>query len=76
MKVRLIAVGERMPDWVDAGYAEYAKRLSGEQVQSAAPMIAAADPEPEPAAEVDLLEGPQLPGKGLDQDAIDQLLRG
>lgn len=30
MKVRLIAVGERMPDWVDAGYAEYAKRLSGE----------------------------------------------
>lgn len=27
MKIRLIAVGERMPDWVDAGFAEYAKRL-------------------------------------------------
>jgi 23S rRNA (pseudouridine1915-N3)-methyltransferase len=30
VKVRLIAIGERMPDWVDTGVAEYAKRLSGE----------------------------------------------
>lgn len=30
MKVRLVAVGERMPDWVVAGYDEYARRLSGE----------------------------------------------
>ncbi len=28
MKARLIAVGERAPDWVAAGYADYAKRLS------------------------------------------------
>lgn len=28
MKVRLIAIGERMPAWVDTGVAEYAKRLS------------------------------------------------
>ena len=28
MKARLIAVGERPPDWVAAGYADYAKRLS------------------------------------------------
>ncbi len=28
MKARLIAVGERAPDWVAAGYAEYARRLS------------------------------------------------
>jgi len=28
MKARLIAVGERAPDWVATGYAEYAKRLS------------------------------------------------
>ena len=28
MKGRLIAVGERAPDWVAAGYADYAKRLS------------------------------------------------
>lgn len=27
MRLHLIAVGNRMPDWVDAGYAEYAKRL-------------------------------------------------
>jgi len=27
MKVRLVAVGERMPEWVQAGVAEYAKRL-------------------------------------------------
>jgi 23S rRNA (pseudouridine1915-N3)-methyltransferase len=30
MRARLIAVGERMPAWVSAGYAEYAKRLSHE----------------------------------------------
>lgn len=30
MKLRLLAVGTRMPDWVEAGYAEYAKRLSGD----------------------------------------------
>lgn len=28
MKARLIAVGERGPDWVATGYVEYAKRLS------------------------------------------------
>ena len=28
MRARLIAVGERTPDWVTAGYADYAKRLS------------------------------------------------
>lgn len=27
MRLHLIAVGNRMPDWVEAGYAEYAKRL-------------------------------------------------
>lgn len=27
MRVRLIAVGTKMPSWVDAGYNEYAKRL-------------------------------------------------
>jgi 23S rRNA (pseudouridine1915-N3)-methyltransferase len=30
MRARLIAVGDRMPAWVGAGYAEYAKRLSHE----------------------------------------------
>ncbi len=30
MHTRLIAVGERMPAWVQQGYAEYAKRLSRE----------------------------------------------
>lgn len=28
MKARLIAVGERAPDWVAAGYTDYSKRLS------------------------------------------------
>lgn len=28
MRVRLIAVGERMPAWVEAGYDEYARRLT------------------------------------------------
>ncbi|WP_151702514.1 23S rRNA (pseudouridine(1915)-N(3))-methyltransferase RlmH [Nitrincola alkalilacustris] len=27
MRIRLIAVGTRMPAWVEAGYGEYAKRL-------------------------------------------------
>lgn len=30
MKVRLIAVGDRMPAWVETGVAEYAKRLTGD----------------------------------------------
>jgi 23S rRNA (pseudouridine1915-N3)-methyltransferase len=30
MKVHLIAVGERMPGWVEAGFGEYAKRLPPE----------------------------------------------
>lgn len=30
MRARLIAVGERMPDWVAEGFAEYRKRLSHE----------------------------------------------
>jgi len=30
MRAYLIAVGERMPAWVQAGYAEYAKRLAHE----------------------------------------------
>ena len=30
MRAHLIAVGERMPAWVQQGYAEYAKRLSRE----------------------------------------------
>ncbi|UZJ42905.1 23S rRNA (pseudouridine(1915)-N(3))-methyltransferase RlmH [Marinimicrobium sp. C6131] len=27
MRIRLIAVGTKMPDWVEEGYGEYAKRL-------------------------------------------------
>lgn len=30
MQIHIIAVGERMPAWVDAGYQEYAKRLPRE----------------------------------------------
>ncbi|WP_018953685.1 23S rRNA (pseudouridine(1915)-N(3))-methyltransferase RlmH [Thioalkalivibrio sulfidiphilus] len=30
MRIHLIAVGERMPAWVDAAYAEYANRLPAE----------------------------------------------
>jgi 23S rRNA (pseudouridine1915-N3)-methyltransferase len=30
MQIHLIAVGERMPDWVNAGYGEYAKRMPPE----------------------------------------------
>ena len=28
MRINLVAVGRRMPDWVDRGFSEYAKRLS------------------------------------------------
>ncbi len=30
MRIHLLAVGQRMPDWVTAGYEEYAKRLPRE----------------------------------------------
>jgi 23S rRNA (pseudouridine1915-N3)-methyltransferase len=29
VRVHLLAVGERMPDWVEAGYRDYARRLRG-----------------------------------------------
>ncbi len=30
MRIHLLCIGRRMPGWVEAGYAEYAKRLPGE----------------------------------------------
>jgi 23S rRNA (pseudouridine1915-N3)-methyltransferase len=30
MRIRLLAVGTRMPGWVEDGFADYAKRLSGD----------------------------------------------
>ena len=30
MKIRLVAIGEKMPRWVKEGYEEYARRLAGE----------------------------------------------
>lgn len=30
MKLRLLAIGNRMPAWVEAGFADYAKRLCGD----------------------------------------------
>lgn len=30
MQIHIVAVGERMPEWVQAGYAEYARRLPHE----------------------------------------------
>lgn len=30
MKLRLLAVGTRMPGWVEEGFSDYAKRLSGD----------------------------------------------
>ncbi len=30
MQIHLIAIGDRMPEWVEAGYREYAKRLPRE----------------------------------------------
>ena len=30
MQIHIIAVGDRMPEWVETGYAEYARRLSRE----------------------------------------------
>jgi 23S rRNA (pseudouridine1915-N3)-methyltransferase len=30
MRIHLLCIGRRMPGWVEVGYAEYAKRLSGE----------------------------------------------
>lgn len=30
MRIRLLAVGQKMPAWVEAGFSEYAKRFSGD----------------------------------------------
>lgn len=50
MRFHLVAVGTRMPDWVDAGFDEYARRLHGgarlqlHEVTAAARRGTAADP--------------------------------
>lgn len=31
MRLQIIAVGQKMPEWVDTAYAEYAKRMPGQQ---------------------------------------------
>ena len=33
MKIKLIALGEKMPQWVNEGYHEYTKRLNGSAIQ-------------------------------------------
>ncbi|MFO1303452.1 MAG: 23S rRNA (pseudouridine(1915)-N(3))-methyltransferase RlmH [Burkholderiales bacterium] len=33
MKLRIVALGHRMPAWVDAGYAEYARRIDLDLVE-------------------------------------------
>lgn len=30
MRIRMIAVGQKMPNWVNEGYQEYAKRITGD----------------------------------------------
>ncbi|MGB1581371.1 MAG: 23S rRNA (pseudouridine(1915)-N(3))-methyltransferase RlmH, partial [Nevskiales bacterium] len=30
MRIHLLAVGRRMPDWVEAGYKEYSRRMPAE----------------------------------------------
>lgn len=30
MRIRMLAVGQKMPDWVNQGYQEYAKRITGD----------------------------------------------
>lgn len=30
MQIKLLAVGQKMPAWVEAGFAEYAKRITGD----------------------------------------------
>ncbi|PJE78993.1 Ribosomal RNA large subunit methyltransferase H [invertebrate metagenome] len=30
MRIRLITVGSRMPDWIEAGYREYSRRIGGD----------------------------------------------
>lgn len=32
MRIRIIAVGSKMPDWVEQGYADYAKRMPRDSV--------------------------------------------
>lgn len=64
-------------EYIEDGLERVARRLSGEEPAGETSPAGAAVCKPETGedAEVDLLEGPQLPGKGLDQDAIDRLLR-
>ena len=50
MRIRLIAVGQRLPSWIDAGCAEYVKRLPREWSFELIALKGAPRPEGKPAA--------------------------
>lgn len=50
MRIRLIAVGQRLPSWIDAGCEEYIKRLPREWSFELIALKAAARPEGKPVA--------------------------
>ncbi|MEM7406186.1 MAG: 23S rRNA (pseudouridine(1915)-N(3))-methyltransferase RlmH [Pseudomonadota bacterium] len=69
MRVHIVAVGTRMPEWVSAGYNEYARRMPREcQLELAEVQLSARDRARAPAerkvAEADALRG-RLPRGGL-----------
>jgi 23S rRNA (pseudouridine1915-N3)-methyltransferase len=60
LKLRIVALGHRMPAWVTAGYDEYAKRMPRELALE----LVELKPEPrdrgKPAAQLLALEGPRI----------------
>lgn len=60
MVIYLLSVGNKMPDWVNKGYAEYAKRLSGDcrlELQEIAPLKRAKNAD---LSRIKILEGEKI----------------
>ena len=60
MRIRVIAVGQRLPSWIETGCEEYAKRMPREWNFELVPLKAAARVEGKPVAEAMLAEAKQI----------------
>ena len=74
MRVRLIAAGTRLPDWVNKGYAEYAKRLVGIRLE----LVEVRDSERllEKVAERDYVIALEVTGRALTTAELARWLEG
>ncbi len=70
MRIRLLAVGERMPGWVQAGYEEYSKRMPRDMALELVEVPAARRTRNTASAKLCMEEGERLLARLRDSDYV------